>query len=103
MDRRKKVHDDDDGRTIADMSGVNRQPLFVPRGLRDASRKPQRQEPEDPQREERPWEKQEELLSREERRWYILGALKAALLIALAFIVGLGLAILVMVLAWRGS
>ena len=103
MDRRKKVHDDDDGRTIADMSGVNRQPLFVPRGLRDASRKPQRQEPEDPQREERPWEKQEELLSREERRWYILGALKAALLIALAFILGLGLAILVMVLAWRGS
>ena len=100
MDRRKKAYEDDDGRTIADMSGVSRQPLLLPRGLREASRKPQRQEPEDAQREDRPWEKQEELLSREERRWYILGALKAALLIALAFIVGIGIVIALMVLAW---
>ena len=33
-------------------------------------------------------------LSPEERRWYVLGALKASMLIALAFIGGLGLIVL---------
>ena len=26
----KRLHDDDDGRVIADMSGVERQPVFIP-------------------------------------------------------------------------
>lgn len=39
-------------------------------------------------------------MTKEERRWYVLGALKAALLIGLVFIVGLGLAILLMIWFW---
>lgn len=40
------------------------------------------------------------VLTRQERRWYIFGALKAAILIFLAFAIGLGLVILLMVLFW---
>ena len=96
MARRKKTYDDDDGRTIADMSDVGRQPLLLPRAPRPT---PSRQDDGEGE-EERPWEDGEERFSREERRWYILGALKAALLIALAFIVGIGIVIALMVLAW---
>ena len=85
----KKVYDDDDGHTIADMSGIQRSPLFLPRlPKRDRSTPPAQPEPE----RDRPWETSE--LSPEERRWYILGALKASMLIALAFIGGLGLIVL---------
>lgn len=85
MARKRKTYDDDDGRTIADMSGVSRPNLFsanLPEGdVRDPA-------PEEP---DHPWE--DHSLSRQERSWFIFGALKAALLIALAFIVGLGLLI----------
>ena len=88
--RKKRIYDDDDGHTIADMSGVERQPIFLPRlPRRDLPKPPPPQER--PEGEERPWE--ETGLSSEEKRWYILGALKAALLIALAFAAGLGLII----------
>ncbi len=83
---KQKKYDDDDGRTIADMSGVERRNVFLPRipGLRE---KPESDAdvPEVP---------------REERKWYILGALKAALVIAGAFILGLGICILIMCLIW---
>lgn len=98
MARRRKEYDDDDGRTIVDMSGVERTPLFIPRPPKAAGAG-SAEEPEDGKK-DRPWEKGQSSLSREERRWYILGALKAALLIALVFIVGLGLAVLLMLLAW---
>lgn len=49
--------------------------------------------------EERPWE-QPELMTPQERRMYVLGALKAALLIGLAFIVGLGLVVLFLLQIW---
>lgn len=99
MTRKKRQYDDDDGRTIADMSGVGRpNPLFLPRA--PLGRK--KEEPEQPQQPqegaERPWE--DAPISREERRMYILGALKAALLIALAFIAGLGLVIVLMLALW---
>lgn len=38
--------------------------------------------------------------TKEERRWYALGALKAALLIGLAYAVGLGLVILMLLFLW---
>ena len=87
----KKVYDDDDGRTIADMSGIERQPLFLPRMPKRPPPAPPAQ-PEPERGHDRPWETSE--LSPEERRWYILGALKASMLIALAFIGGLGLIVL---------
>ena len=39
-------------------------------------------------------------LTSKERRWVILGALSGALLIGLAFIVGLGIIIALMVIFW---
>lgn len=95
MARKKRTYEDDDGRTIADMSGVGRPSLFLPRRAEeDAPPPPPRPSEEQPEWEQAP-------ISREERRMYILGALKAALLIAFAFIGGLGIVILLMVLFWN--
>ena len=88
---------DDDGRTVADMSGVDGHGSILSAviGLR-GERKRRRREVEAPGEDDG-----EKLVwTREERRWYILGALKAAILIFLAFAVGLGLIILLMVLFW---
>lgn len=81
---KKRQYPDDDGRTVADMSNVSRQPLLFPRPMR--RRMPPVQQP---QENAEPVE-----LSRDEQRWAVLGALKAALLIALVFLVGLGIVIL---------
>ena len=81
------AYENDDGHTVADMSDITRPPTFIPR--RDRKKQ-----------ESFLFEKKEEPFTREERRIYVFAALKASLLIAAAFIVGLGAAILVMVLAW---
>ena len=90
MARKDRVYEDDDGRTNADMSGLSRPSMLG--GFRKAARpaSPQREEP---QREE-PWREAEPIMTPEERRWYVLGAMKAGLLIGLAYIVGLGLVVL---------
>lgn len=95
---RKKTWDDDDGRTIAPMDDVSRPNLFFP-GKRPSHTDPAKPQSEEGEEKNRPWEKNE-TFTRRERRWYALGALRAALLIGLAFIVGLGLTILLMVLLW---
>ena len=76
----KKVYEDDDQRVIADMSDVShRAPRFHARtqSISDASDSQPKQSP----------------FSSEERRLYVFAALKAALLIGLAFLGGLGLVI----------
>lgn len=119
MARRKKW-DDDDGRTIADMSDIERPAFIVPRirsrkssakgdrtiytqhGGADSVRRepyPVQQEPGEQALQERYWENESEFTPKE-RRMYVLGALKAALLIALAFIIGLGAAVWLMIQAW---
>lgn len=45
--------------------------------------------------------RQELDLTRKERRWVALGALKSGLLIALVYLLGLGGVILLMTLLWR--
>lgn len=85
MSRRRRDYPDDDGRTVADMSGLERRPLLLPR----------RPKPGPPPA-DRPWE--DRRVSRETRRGLIWGALSAALLIALVFILGLGLVIALIVL-----
>lgn len=100
---KKREYDDDDGRTIADMSDIGRQPMWLARrpqsGERPARRMGEDPDARDGQRQARPWEDQS-TLSKEERRLYILGAVKAGLLIALFFIVGLGLLILLLLFLW---
>lgn len=96
MARRKKTYDDDDGRTIVDMSGVERPSMF---GHMPASGKkdPVFSAPEE--KPERPWE--ESGYSRSERRAAVRGALTAGLLIALAYILGLGILIAILLyLVW---
>ena len=85
-----KEYEDDDGRTIVDLRGVEKMPLFgslVP---------PSRRELEKPEEKKEPW-KDEYRMSNGEKFWYILGSLKAALLIASAYIIGLGALILLMI------
>ena len=91
MSKRKKQYDDDDGRTIADMSALTPGGGF--KGFAPDKKKRQ----DESEQEERPWE---DGFMREERRMYTLGALKAALLIALVFIVGLGLTTAFLLFLW---
>ena len=81
MAKDKKIYDDDDGRTIADMSGVTRRNLLgfrFPEASASANEEPQEEKPA------RPWDTSDQI-SRAERRSLILGALGAAFLIALPF------------------
>ena len=88
---RREEWDDDDGRVIADMSGVERPRLFVPRRGResDAPAAAPRERGQDG--EDRPWENGQQLTP-QERRMYLFGAL--------AFIAGLGAAVWLMLWMW---
>ena len=90
MSARKREEFEDDGRTVADMSGVSRRNLFGfdPNALRSAA-DVEKARPSEPVR-----ASEDDGLSRKERLWAILGALKAILLVGLCFAVGMALAIL---------
>lgn len=85
----KKKYDDDDGRSIADMSSVGQPNLFTFRNPKD--KKEQAQTPDEDQS-ERPWEKKPEM-PKEDRRAYVLAAVLTALGVGAVFLVGLGLII----------
>ena len=86
MARDRRQYEDDDGRTVVDMSGLDRPTLFGMRRPED-SRRREFQAPEE-SKPKRPWE--ESGWNREERRAAMSGALASALLIAAAYILGLG-------------
>ena len=98
MRRNKRIYEDDDGRTVADMSGIEPQPMLIPRIRKRADRADFR-EPDAPEANDRPWDTSGEL-SREERNAAIGGALKASLLIGLTFLVAGALAIIAMQTMW---
>ena len=83
----------DDGRTVADMSGVSegRPRMIVPRG-RKAPPRPEENDATPPQA--------AEFLTREEKRAVTFAAIRAALLVALIFIGGAALFILFCVHVW---
>ena len=84
---RKREPFEDDGRTIADMSGIAPQPTILPRKKRC---------------EEPPEGRGEGLeLTRKEKRWAVLGAMKAVLLIAGAYLLGLGILLGLLFLIWK--
>lgn len=90
---KRKQYDDDDGRTIVDMSGVESpSSLFIPRVPKKEKTVPTE---ENNSSDERPWEKNE--FSKDERRSFVLGAMSASALIALIFIAVFGIAIALMV------
>ena len=88
MARNKKTYDDDDGRTIADMSGVSRRNLLSIRLPESAAV----EAPESQPQPDRPWDTSGQL-SHSERRTFILGAVSAALLIGLPFAIVFAIAI----------
>ena len=82
---RKREPFEDDGRTIADMSGIAPQPTILPR-RRHHEQKPAGEGLE---------------LTRREKRWAALGAMKAVLLIAGAYLLGLGILLGLLFLIWK--
>ncbi len=94
MARDRKTYEDDDGRTIADMSGVTRRNLFQIRfpGERGEDKDSAPQWPPKNEKEDRPWDTSGQI-NRQERRAYIWGALGAALLIGLPYAIVIALAI----------
>ena len=98
MRKKERIYEDDDGRTIADMSGIEPQPLLVPRIHRRRDRADFR-EPDASAENDRPWDTSGEL-SREERNAAIGGALKAGLLIGGVFLAAGALAIIAMQTMW---
>ncbi len=95
MGRRETRRDDfeDDGRVIADMSGVERPSLF------GAGRPPRREGPrvEAPARRREP----DVRFTTTERLWMALGALKAGLVVGLVYVVFLGLVIVALLAIWN--
>ncbi len=83
---KNREYNDDDGRTVADMSDVTRQPLILPRLPK--KQKPAENEPETE-------------LSKNERRAYVRGAIGAGLAIGGVFIAA-GAAVIALLLAvWK--
>lgn len=93
--RKQNEFEEDDNRTIADMSGVQRPRLFggvFSPSPRTRYKLPEAKEPEmGAERSEIP---------PGDRKWYILGAIKAALLIAVVYIGVLGALILLLLYIW---
>ena len=87
---KKKQYDDDDGRVIADMSDVGRQPLIIPR-FDHFNKSERRDMGREKETEKRP--EYEVQYTGEERRAMIGGTLAAALLVGGVFIVCIGLLI----------
>jgi hypothetical protein len=88
----KKKYDDDDGRTIVDMSGVeNPHSLIMPRFPKKEKSNAENNENTS---NERSWENFE--FSKDERRSFVLGAMSASALIALIFIAVFGIAIAIL-------
>ena len=87
---------DDDGRTVADMSGVRRSGLFT---FRRVDQPPAARQPDDGTGDV-PREQPE--MPKQERRSYIAGALGAALLIAGVFIAAGAVLIALLTTVWKG-
>ena len=123
-ERKKKEEWVDDGRTIADMSGITRRNLLIPRPFSEELKEQEEEErarelhkdspkrsastvtdengiisePEEVYR-RRPWEKASGP-DRRETGWYILGTLAAGLSLVLLFIAAGGIIILLMLALW---
>ena len=89
---KKRVYDDDDGRTVADMSGIERQPLLLPR-FRRRQRDGEGPDTDAPASEDE-W-------SREDRRAVLVGSIGAVLLIGVVFLAAAAAVIALMLTVWR--
>jgi len=90
--KKQKTYDDDDGRTIADMSGVQRSGMFTFRSLKKNSTFHSPEEDDNTPK---------EVYTNEQRKAAVGGALSAALLIAGAFIGAGAIVIALLTLIWH--
>ncbi len=77
----------DDGRTVVDMSGVERAPLLLPRLRKNEKKEMIREHGEDSEEQDQPWLAEQGKLNKQERRWFIGGALGATAAIAVVYII----------------
>lgn len=84
---------EDDGHTIADMSGIGHAPMLRPHRRKASAQTPELSN-------DRPWEQEPEWTAKE-KLWAVLGVLKATLLIAGVYLVGLGVLLAALFLLWR--
>ena len=92
---KKDYREEDDNRVVADMTGIERKNPFAigrPKGIR-AELTPFHEEVKSPYGEDE--------VTGEQRKWYILGTLKAALAIGAVYAVGFGILILLLILFWN--
>lgn len=91
-DKRKQLNEqEDDGRTIADMSNLAPHRNWLGGWTASTGSDSRREQPSpQPQQQRRPWE-QPDTFTGSQRFWAVMGALKASLLIGLVYVVGLGL------------
>jgi hypothetical protein len=94
---RKEYDESDDGRVVADMTGVERRRVMMPKRPTGTRGELQNNVPDTMSS----GSMYQEEVTPEQRRWYILGALKAALMIGAVYAVGFGLAILLLLLIWN--
>ena len=88
---KNRTYDDDDGRVIADMSDLRRQPMVLPRLSK------RKKDSDGPEASAQP----ELELTKEERRSYMRGAIGATLLIAGIFIAAAAIVITLLLLLWH--
>ncbi len=92
---RKPEDFEDDGRTIASMEDVERPSLMGALGrVRTGGQRPETQQSK------RPVYAGQDEVSGEHRRWYILGMLRAALMIGGVYIIAFAVIILLLLLLW---
>lgn len=92
-----RYDEEQDERVVADMSGVERRNIMFgsrPKGTRAELKEP----PQKRRNSAYPYEEEE--ITPEQRKWYILGTLKASFMIGAVYVVGIGLVILLMILIW---
>lgn len=90
----KNKHDDDDGRTVADMSGIDSPSLFGRLPKKKTSRSDA--DATDGGSTDKPWEADKDMLSRGERRAYIFTALLSGIGIWAVFTAVFALIIFIM-------
>lgn len=90
MNNKEDIVQEEDEVVVADMSGITKKNLF---SVKSATYTPQENS--------QPKTVQEDLLTSDERKWYILGALKASFLIGLAYAVGFGLFIFLILMLYK--
>lgn len=102
----KRKYDDDDGRTIADMSGIDSYSLsdlrFIKKksSQRGADKKDLEADSAEDKDSEDTFDPNDLPMTREDRRLYVFSALKAALLVAGVFMGGLAATIAILLLIW---